>query len=190
MNRQPTHPCPHCQSYARVKTPDGEIACARCSTILTSLPYAGRAKKAPRHRTPIRVGMKTMIGGREFFAVGRILYKSVGDVYTWEEWVLLHPDGEARYLEYDEGKWTLTEAFHPDTAPSREELNNIRPDSEGDFHQTVKVNNLNAKVADAGDCEVTAVEGEIPWEVKPGDRFRYVDLESGSAILSAEVPPR
>lgn len=189
MNRQPEHPCPHCRSYARVRTPAGEVACARCSTLLTPLPYVGRSKKPPRHRTPLRIGMETQLGGETFYAVGRIIYKSVGEAYYWEEWVLLHPDGDMRYLEYDEGKWTLSEAFHPASAPSREELEKIKPDSEGDVFATIRINNLNVRVVDAGGCEVHAVEGEIPWDVKPKDRFRYVDGEGGGAFYSAEIPP-
>lgn len=182
MKRQPAHPCPTCHGFARAKTADGRIACTRCGTILPPLPY-GERSSALSHQTPLRVGMTAQIGGKEFVAVGRIRYTQTeeGETYTWEEWVLLHPDGDAQYLEYDEGKWTLTEPFQPGEAPTAGEFSIAQ---EGARYQ---VDGQSVTVTDAGACRVAGVEGEIPWPVAKGDGVRYIDMEAGSALYSAEI---
>jgi hypothetical protein len=170
-----------------VRTQDQQIACARCGTILPPLPYdRGRAAGGGlSYRTPLRVGMTARIGGKEFYAVGRIRYVQTeeGETSYWEEWVLLNPDGDARYLEYDEGKWTLSEPFPPGQAPTAGELAGA---AEG---AGFTVDGRGVTVTDAGACRVQAVEGEIPWPVANGDPVRYVDMEGGNAFYSAELAP-
>lgn len=186
MSRQPQNPCPTCHGFARVQTPDKQIACARCGTILPPLPFAqGRSPVGVlSHTTPIRVGMTARIGGKEYHNVGRIRYAQSedGETYYWEEWVLLNPDGDVRYLEYDEGKWTLSAPFEPRQAPSEGILATI---SEGNSYP---VDSLTVTVTDAGTCRVQAVEGEIPWPIQKGDQLRYVDMEGGGGFYSAELP--
>lgn len=181
MKRQPAHPCPTCHGFARARMADGRIACTRCGTILEPLPFPGRGGMP--HRAFIRPGMKARIGGKEFVAVGRIGYtqREEGKTYAWEEWVLLDPDGDARYLEYDEGKWTLSGPFTPREAPSAVKLSGA---TEGNGF---RIDGALATVKDAGDCQVSGVEGEIPWPVAAGQSLHFVDLEAGSAFYSAEL---
>ena len=183
MNRQPQHPCPTCHGFARVPTADKQFACARCGTILPALPYGGRGRGSLSHLSPVRVGMTARIGGKEFHCVGRIRYiqSEEGETYYWEEWVLLNPDGDARYLEFDEGKWTLSEPFQPERAPSAGEFSIAQ---EGARYS---VDGLSVTVTDAGACRIKAIEGEIPWPVSPGVRLRYVDMEGGGGFFSAEI---
>ena len=184
MHRQPQHPCPTCHGFARVRTADKQVACARCGTVLTPLPYEAGRKPAGTlpYLTPLRVGMKARIGGKEFYNVGRIRYtqSEAGETYQWEEWVLLHPDGDARYLEYDEGKWTLSEPFQPAQAPTAGELSAA---TDGGRYT---VDGKTGIVKDRGACKVSGVEGEIPWPVRQGDVVRYVEMEAGDSVVSAE----
>ena len=184
MNRQPQHPCPTCHGFARVPVADRQFACARCGTVLPPLPYVGRGRGNLSHLSPVRIGMKARIGGKEFHCVGRIRYVQAEDdeTYYWEEWVLLNPDGDARYLEFDEGKWTLSEPFQP--APGAPSAGEFSIAAEGVRYT---VDGLSVTVTDAGACQVKTVEGEIPWPVAPGDRLRYVDMEGGGGFFSAEI---
>jgi len=182
MKRQPTTPpCPGCGAFARVFR-DGQSQCAYCGSTLPPLPFTHPGGTFA-HTNPLRIGMKAKVMGKEYVAVGRLLYEQndAGEVYRWEEWVLLSQDGEARYLEFDEGKWTMSEAFQPGAAPSFAEL---APAAKGMSYQ---VGNMRASVSDAGICRVYGVEGEVPWPVDPGHFLRFVDFEGGGGFFSAEL---
>jgi hypothetical protein len=127
--------------------------------------------------------MTARINDKKFIAVGRLLFDQTdedGGYYTWEEWVLLSQDGEARYLEFDEGKWTLTEAWPggPDELPGGL--------SEG---SVTRLNGKLATVTDAGICQVRGLEGEIPWPVNVGNPLTFADFTQNGMFLSAEFDP-
>jgi hypothetical protein len=185
MNRQPTTPpCPGCGAFARIFK-DGQSQCAYCGSTLPPLPFTHPGGHFPPV-SPLRIGMKARIMGKEYAAIGRLLYEQneEGEVYRWEEWVLLSQDGEARYLEFDEGKWTLSEAFHPGEAPSFAEL---APATKG---RSYRIGGMTANVSDAGTCRIYGVEGEVPWPVNPGQFLRFVDFEGGGGFFSAELDER
>lgn len=186
MRGQPQEPCPTCRGFARIPINDGkQFACARCGTVLPPLPYGYQRGGGIPHFTPLRIGMKAQIQGKEFFAVGRIRFTEKddeGSVSNWEEWVLLHPDGQTYYLEYDEGKWTLTEDYEPAETPEGSRVANA---TESDM---LRVDGRLCNVFSVGVCRAEAVEGEIPWQVPIGQPLRYVDMTGGDAIYSAEIP--
>ena len=182
MHRQPTTPpCPGCGAFARVFR-NGQSQCPYCGTTLPPLPFT-HAGGYFRHESPIKIGMSAKITGKAYVAVGRIQFEQMDDgtVYTWDETLLLSQDGEARYLEFDEGKWTISEGFNPSDAPAPHELMAASPG------RTYRLQNLTVSVTDAGSCTVSAVEGEIPWEVERGSRNQFVDLEGGGGFFGAEI---
>lgn len=178
MNRSPEHPCPSCGAFARIFK-NGQSQCAYCGTALAPLPFT-HPGGTYSHNSPLRVGMTATISGKKFVAVGRLLFEQYdeGEFYRWEEWVLLSQDGFARYLEFDEGKWTLTEAWPggPDELPD-----NLSAGA------SVNVNGQRATITDMGVCKVTGLEGEIPWPVKVGSPLTFVDLTQDGQLLSAEL---
>jgi hypothetical protein len=127
--------------------------------------------------------MTAQISGKKFIAIGRMLFDQTDDeggYFSWEEWVLLSQDGEARYLEFDEGKWTLTEAWPggPDELPGRLGAGS-----------TTRINGELASVTDAGICRVYGLEGEIPWPVHAGSPLNFADFTLQGQLLSAEYDP-
>ncbi|MBC8104149.1 MAG: DUF4178 domain-containing protein [Cytophagales bacterium] len=108
--------------------------------------------------------MKAMIGGTVFWAVGLVRYTERDDdsVSLWEEWVLVADDGDERWLEYDEGKWTLYEKIAP--------LSAAQTDS----------GRYGAFNAETGTSTVESVSGEIPYPVAPGDRVGYAERSRAS----------
>jgi hypothetical protein len=114
-----------------------------------------------------------MIGGKEFWAVGLVRYVEKDDDSTsrWEEWVLVAADGDERWLEYDEGKWTLCELI--DT-PSYPEINSGK---------------YGAFVSESGTCHIESIAGEIPYPISPGQALRYEERSSGrdGAVYSVET---
>ncbi|GAB4459986.1 MAG: hypothetical protein OHK0029_23290 [Armatimonadaceae bacterium] len=186
MKRQPNYPCPTCGGYARIPVENGnKVACARCGTVLTPLPFSTSTNDYIANPTPIRQGMKAMIGGKEFWAVGMIRYEEPepeGGVSQWTEWVLMNPDGDIRYLEYDEGRWTLTEPIDP---MDDGRLFGAFAASPG---TVFTIGKYAPSVRETGTCSVDAFQGNIPWEIRRGERLRYVDLESdGGIVFSGEL---
>lgn len=179
MQRKLEHPCPGCGAYARIFK-DGQSVCAYCGAALSPLPFTHSTGRM-EHPTPLRIGMRAMLGGKEFVAVGRIRYEEreeEGEVSLWEEWVLLSQDGEARYLEYDEGKWTLTEGWLG--GPERV-IDGLATGS------TIELEGRTARVFAAGQATVDGLEGEIPWQVTLGEVTRYIDFAADRRIYSAEI---
>jgi hypothetical protein len=125
-----------------------------------------------------------VVGGKEFYATGRIRFvqSDAEGTYYWEEWVLAHPDGDLRFLEFDEGKYTLSEPFEPPQgAPDRE----LAIAAEGARYT---IGGQPFVVTDAGTCRVLNIEGEIPFPVRIEQPVRFVDLEGPNGVfLSAEA---
>ncbi len=121
--------------------------------------------------------MRAKIGGREYVAVGRLLFRDT-DGYSWEEWVLLSQDGDAQYLEFDEGKWSLTRYW-----PEGDDTIRVRSYTEG---QPVTLGNRAYIVTSVGEAIIAGVEGEIPWPVRVGESSPYADFGSGDTIFSVE----
>jgi hypothetical protein len=185
MRRQPGYPCSTCGGFARIPVENGkQFACARCGTVLQPLPFGGNAVGRIPNPTPIRHGMKATIGGKEFWAIGLIRFEEPeeeGGVSEWHEWVLMNPDGDIRYLEYDEGRWTMTGPFDPG------------PGLEGVFGAgsgaVFNIGGKRAMIQETGVCRVDNFEGQIPWEIRRGESLRYADLTSGNTFFSAETSP-
>jgi hypothetical protein len=181
MQRRPENPCPSCGAFARVFK-NGQSQCAYCGTALAPLPFTHPGGTFA-NTSPLRIGMTANISGKKHIAVGRLLFDQTdedGGYYAWEEWVLLSQDGEARYLEFDEGKWTLTEAWPggPDELPEGISAGSM-----------TRINGDLATVTDAGVCRVRGLEGEIPWPVQVGNPLTFADFTISGQLLSAEFDP-
>lgn len=176
MKRRPEHPCPACGGLARIPVENGrQMACARCGTVVPPLPFA-RYSDGTKSKTPLQPGSKAMIGGKEFWAVGLVRYVERDDDSTsrWEEWVLVAADGDERWLEYDEGKWTIYELIDAPT-PAQVESGRF-----GGFE------------AETGTCTIESVAGEIPYPISPGDTLQYSERSGGAdgSIYSMETDPQ
>jgi hypothetical protein len=115
--------------------------------------------------------MKAKWQGQEFEATGRVVMQTTsdGETSTWEEWVLVSPEGSLLYLEFDEGKWKLSEPFVPDRPVSPAEATIYSPG------RILNLDGTSARVVDSATGEIAHVEGEFPWIVSVGRRSRYID---------------
>ncbi|MFM7322615.1 MAG: DUF4178 domain-containing protein [Armatimonadota bacterium] len=178
MIRKPQSPCPGCGAFARVSK-EGRSTCAYCGATLPPLPFT-HAGGICELDSPLRIGLRGRLEGKEYVIVGRLSYDETQDdeTWQWDEWVLLSQDGEARYLEYDEGKWTLAQAWLDG------------PDYESAFAQVgneVTVSTGTAKIVEEGTGRLCGAEGEIPWPIRIGERVRYAEFKGpGIAKLSVE----
>jgi hypothetical protein len=92
----------------------------------------------------------------------------------WEEWVLVAADGDERWLEYDEGKWTLYEQIDAPT------------------HAQIASGRFGASVTESGTCKIESVAGEIPYPISPGEVVQYAERSTAGDgwVYSMETDPR
>ena len=131
--------------------------------------------------TSLRVGMKATHSGKEFTATGRQVMRQVeeGVNYDWEEWVLVAPDGDVMYLEFDEGKWKLSRPCVPNNRPSLQQLERCTAGS------SYPVQGTGALVTAVGKYRPIYSEGEFPYDLNPRE-VRYVDAAHLNQFHSAE----
>ncbi len=161
MQRKPESPCPACGAYAR-EFKEGHSVCAYCGAALPPLPYTHPAGRIP-NPTPIRVGMRAKIDGRDYIAIGRVRFSEPNDesVSRWDEWVLTDADGGFLFLEYDEGNWTLA---RPLAAP---------PSQRGTPRES-------------GTATIESFEGQIPWPIRIGEKAQYAEYGT-NPVYSSEI---
>lgn len=132
-------------------------------------------------QTPLRLGMKANWEGKEWEAAGRQVMVERDDegTYTWEEWVLIAPDGDLLYLEFDEGKWKYSRPFVPDQPLGPDQLQRLGPGATVPFDG-------GAMVTDAGRCQLAHAEGEFPYMVFPDRTKGYLDATRFTQFYSVE----
>lgn len=135
--------------------------------------------------TPLRLGMKGQYRGREYELTGRLVLRQVADgvTYTWEEWMMVAPDGHLIYLEFDEGKWKLSEPFVPQFPLDARAITACVGG------RGINLEGIPALVSDTGTMSVVHAEGEFPWLVFLGRPSQFVDATSGNIIYSIEQTP-
>jgi hypothetical protein len=177
--------CPSCGGRTRLNHGEQEARCLHCGQRVR-LSDAVLQEQATAFRyppaTPLRLGMKANYAGKEFEATGRQVMEQVADdgVYTWEEWVLIAPDGDLLYLEFDEGKWKLSRGFTPAHPLGPDQLARFGPGS------ALPIGERGALVTDSGTCRVAHAEGEFPYVVVPERMVRFLDATWKDRFYSVE----
>lgn len=167
--------CAQCGAPARLTEGETKTACSRCQAEITldsaRALEARRARQYP-NRTPIKIGMRGMVRGREYEVIGRMVFsmREEGDLYYWDEWQLLAPDGHVLYLEHDEGHWKLMEPFVP-TDPIGPATASAIP-----IGAAVQLDQESARVLQRAESTLCHVEGELNYAATVGQRRHYLDL--------------
>jgi Domain of unknown function (DUF4178) len=150
--------CPFCRS-----------AVARTDRALQDL---GKVAELAETGSPLRLGLKGMFKDQRFELTGRAqMGHELGGM--WDEWYATFSNGWVGWLAEAQGKFYLT--FYQPTPqgvvlPAFEYLQIGQPvQGLGSFI-----------VAERGAATTLGAEGEIPYELKPGEHFRFADL-SGHA---------
>jgi hypothetical protein len=128
--------------------------------------------------------MKAMLSGNEYYAVGRlcITKKRFGQEGEWYEWLLVSPDGDLRYLQWEGSAWTLWEPYNPIDEPAAERLLEAFEGDEFPFDGGTGTADM------AGKCAITSYEGAFPWRIALDEMVGYVRLTSAGDIYYAKVP--
>jgi len=126
--------------------------------------------------------MKANYGGKEYEASGRqvMLQSDHEGAYIWEEWVLIAPDGDLLYLEFDEGKWKLSRGFVPAQPLGPDQLRLFHPGS------ALPIGERGALVTDVGTSRVVHAEGEFPFVTVPDRVVGFLDAAWQDRFYSVE----
>lgn len=169
--------CSQCGAPARLAEGETRTTCSRCNAAITL--ESARTLEARRgarypNQTPIRVGRRAMLHGREYEVIGRMVFsmQEAGESYTWDEWQLLAADGHVLYLEHDEGHWKLMEPFVPQD-PIGPATAAAAP-----IGGQVPFDGETARVLQRAKSTLCHVEGELTHAATVGDQRHYLDLGS------------
>jgi hypothetical protein len=173
--------CDRCGATATVRGGTVPSRCSHCKGRIAPRPSGGNH----RNPTPLRLGMKGRLMGRDYEVTGHLILSNVeeGVRYAWHEFQLAAPGGEVLYLEFDEGQWKAMVPFVPQQPLGPEQLAG-----------TVKGARLSldgsaATVQDSGRATVDFVEGELTWKAKAGDAVQYVDARAFNRVYTVEWRP-
>jgi hypothetical protein len=178
--------CGQCGGRTRILHGESEAVCVHCGQpvrLSQALMEEQANAWAFPPTTPIRVGMTAQWEDREYEVWSRQVLRQVDDegtTYQWEEFLLVAPDGDLFYLEYDEGKFKLSRPFTPQQVP---DPNSLAAAAEGG---TLAIDGRGCSVTDAGLYTVVYFEGEFPWTVSVNQQRRFVDLRSFGGFYSVE----
>ncbi|MDX1933002.1 MAG: DUF4178 domain-containing protein [Capsulimonadales bacterium] len=182
--------CPACGGFAFLPSSGRSgYVCARCGKEIPARSHFARPGDPVPHRTPLRVGMKAQLAGRTYFLVAIVAYRQTvrntdtgtDENYFWQTFVLLTSDGEERYLEFEAGKWLLAEPTEPAGPES------VRQALKAYEGMPIPVFGRMGTVRDCGTCEVTDIEGALPWPVRVGQSFYFADVAMGGDAYGFEL---
>lgn len=163
--------CPFCRS-----------AVARTDRALQDL---GKVAELAETGSPLRVGLKGVFKDQRFELTGRAqMGHEMGGV--WDEWYATFSNGWVGWLAEAQGKFYLT--FYQPTPqgvrlPAYEELQIGQPVPGLDTFMA----------AERGTAKTLGADGEIPYQLMPGETFRFADLSAqggafGTIDYSTEPP--
>jgi uncharacterized protein DUF4178 len=177
--------CSQCGGTAQLREDAQTAQCRQCGTTVT-LEEAKRGDVQTHLRypnpTPLNLGMKAMLRGKEYELIGRLVLTMMeeGVAYTWNEFELLAPDGDALFLEYEEGRWKLMETFVPQQPMGPVEAAHLQPGA------VINLDGTPATVTEISQATVVGVQGELTFQARVGDRMSYLDATSWKRSYAVE----
>ena len=156
------------------------VACPYCGTTSEitdqGLDPTGKSAKLAPLPTRFRVGQKGSIRERGFQVLGRVRYSY--DEGVWDEWYLAFDDGDAGWLEEDEGEYTLSR---------RERLRTPAPPfEEARVGSRFDVNGYLFFVTERVRARITGAEGQLFYRAVPGRPVSFLDGNLGGRVAYLE----
>jgi hypothetical protein len=156
------------------------VACRYCDTVSeitdTGLDPTGKSAKLAPLPTRFAVGQSGRLRGKPFQVLGRVRYSY--DEGVWDEWYLALEDGNAAWLEEEEGQYTLAamEALRTPAPP---------------FEQAVvgsqfSVNGHSFFVTERCRARIAGAEGQLFFRAVPGRPINFLEGNIGGRIAFLE----
>lgn len=162
----------------RMKT----FVCEYCGSVCDSekvvaVQKAQDAREKYKPWSHLRLGMQAQLLGHEYQIVGRIRVEEKD--WHWDEWFLMSENGFPIFLQEDEGQFSIFRVYYPTMPVDPRELykgDKVKLDQKG----------TKMKVKERGKAKLAFIEGELTWEAKPGDKFKYLDGRKKDTRFSVE----
>ncbi|MFH2007892.1 MAG: DUF4178 domain-containing protein [bacterium] len=162
----------------RMKT----FVCEYCGSVcdgdkVVAVQKAADAREKYKPWSHLRLGMKAQLLGHEYQLVGRIRVKEKD--WWWDEWFLMSSNGFPLFLQEDEGEFSIFRVYYPTKPVNPRELeegDKIKLDKDGE----------KMKVREKGKAKLEFIEGELTWQAKPGEKFKYLDGRRDKQRFSIE----
>ncbi|MCS6859237.1 MAG: DUF4178 domain-containing protein [Abditibacteriales bacterium] len=177
--------CEKCGGTVQLQQGAASAQCQQCGATVSLVEVLRVEEVLVRHfpnPTPLRLGMKAHIRGTEYELTGRVVLGMVeeGITYYWNEFELVSADGDCLFLEYDEGRWKLTETFVPQNPIGPNEAARLRPGAR------LVLNGGAVMVTEISRATVHFVEGELTYAAKVGDQVAYLDAGYGNITYTVQ----
>ena len=156
------------------------VACQYCQTVSeitdAGLDPTGKTAKLAPLPTRFRVGQSGTLRGRPFEVLGRVRYTY--DEGMWDEWYLAFADGDAGWLEEEEGEYTLSRQEKLRTpAPA---FDQVRVGTQFD------VNGYPFFVTERCRAQIAGAEGQLFYKAIPGRAINFLDGNVGGRTAYLE----
>ena len=179
--------CPSCGAKLERNNP---------ATKMIGCPYCGQASFVEAQRlephgaqnllidygSALAIGNRMPIGGHDWSILGRVRLRYQDGF--WDEWYLQNDEGQVVWLQEDDGSFTL---FVP-----KGELPEPLSLSSVPVGKSVQLPGLGEPIfiTSKGTAHVENGEGELPFQVVPGDPADFVEGYRDGKVVSIEVLPR
>jgi hypothetical protein len=159
------------------------VACKYCDTVseLTDegLDPTGKTAKLAPLPTRFQVGQRGALRGRGFQVLGRVRYSYEDGV--WDEWYFAFDDGDAGWLEEEDGEYTLSRS---------EKLRTPAPPFERVMVGTsFDVNGYPFFVTERCRARIAGAEGQLFYKAVPGREVAFLDGNVGGRTAYLEYTP-
>ncbi len=156
------------------------VTCQYCSTVSevtdSGLDPTGKTAKLVPLPTQFAVGQTGKLRGRPYRIVGRVRYGY--DEGVWDEWYLAFDDGDAGWLEEDEGEYLLSR---------QERLRTPAPPFDQAMAGTAfQVNGHSFFVTERTRARIAGSEGQLFFRAVPNRPVNFVEGNIGGRIAYLE----
>jgi hypothetical protein len=185
---QRTAYCPNCGAPIQFRWSSAvQTTCTFCRSILVRrdviLEKVGQVADLPPDPSPIQLGTEGVYRGKNFSAIGRIIYEY--DQGGWNEWHILFDDGSSGWLSDAQDEFAVSFlAKAPEPLPAA-----------GDIHlgRKFRWNDAIFEVTVITLAHYKGTEGELPFEYWDRRDVKFADLRTADARFAtidySENPP-
>lgn len=173
--------CPACHAPLTIENRFVKmVTCDFCGQVSllhdAGLDPTGRTAKLAEFASPLYIGATGALQGRRYQVVGRLRYQYEGGF--WDEWFLTFDNDKPGWLVEDEGAYTFY----------------VKTTAQGSLpsFDTVAVGNRvtiagrEVFITEKGHAEIAGGEGQLAFQILPGEKIDYIDGASEDRLVSVE----
>jgi hypothetical protein len=174
--------CPKCGGALALRAPDQtqRVGCPSCGSLLAAeqgkLAFL-KSLKQPHQDVVIPLGAEGTLGGEKVICIGQLRRSCTieGEVYPWNEYLLLDSQHGFKWLVQSEGHWSLAVAVAPGEIPA----------AHGEQKSLWALGTTWRRFQDVT-AVVEGVWGEFYWTVEQGESVQVAEFVAPPRSLTRE----